>query len=127
MVSRPCKFCPSSSPGKNFTSGQSPSRAPRRLGRAPYPPNISQPHRPLHLGLGEICRVVQREEGCPGPTKVLSELEAGGRWGRSWQLRNGRPGSPPSRYPPESQISNNRYNNSACPEVDVGGVKELLL
>ena len=36
------------------------------------------------------------------------------------------PGSPPSRYPPESQISNNRYNNSACPEVDVGGVKRAV-
>ena len=36
------------------------------------------------------------------------------------------PGSPPSRYPPESQISNERYNNSACAEGDVGGVKRAV-
>lgn len=36
------------------------------------------------------------------------------------------PGSPPSRYPPESQISNKRYSNSACPEGDVGGVKRAV-
>ena len=26
----------------------------------------------------------------------------------------------------ESQISNKRYNNSVCPEVDVGGVKRAV-
>lgn len=80
--------CPSSLPGKS-PSRPSPSRAPRRLGEPLSHPQ-HQPHRPLHLGPERDVQGGAEGGRVPRPSsaKLLSELEAGGRWGRSWQLRN---------------------------------------
>ena len=82
MVSRPCKFWVTLLlPREKLLQ----TRIPKKAWESPLPtPNISHTGC-CPLALSEMCRVVQREEGCPGPAQS--------RFSLSWRLEAGREGA----------------------------------